>query len=259
LLLLLLPLHGLQTGDWVVLLEGICRISITGLAASHDHGSVDGSVSSVHGSSKASAGLPAAAAAVAAGGGGAEIPYDFVTIQQLELLPHAQLASNGSSSSSNGGGGGGSNGSNGGFVSPGDTSSSSSHPNIGLPGPLAPIDTALRNSGPGGLHNLAQGVADAISSSSSSADGSNGGDVEQLGAALKASTKLLLQMLSAASGLPAARRLVELLGGVPAWRAADVVAAALARTNQVCFRVCGRASGDACLEGASEVRMQTPW
>jgi hypothetical protein len=214
----------LQTGDWVVLLEGICRFGITGLAGSHehDHGSVHGSTGSIHGSSKSSVGQPGAAAAAAAGGAVPGTPYDFVTIHQLELLPHAHFGSNGSSSSSSS--------SNGGLALPGDTNSSgsSTHPSFKTGRPLLPIDT--------GLHNPGQGLTDAINSSSSSSSSSGGGsvdDIEQLGAALKSSTKVLLQMLSAASGLPAARRLLELLAGVPAWRAADVVAAALARTNQV--------------------------
>jgi hypothetical protein len=50
-------------------------------------------------------------------------------------------------------------------------------------------------------------------------------------------------MLASASGLPAARRLLELLAGVPAWRAADVVAAALARSSQVCVCVGGGGRG----------------
>jgi hypothetical protein len=57
--------------------------------------------------------------------------------------------------------------------------------------------------------------------------------VAELGAQLKRDTRLLLQLLSRQAGLPAARRLLELLEAVPPWRAADVVAAALARNSQV--------------------------
>jgi len=213
-----------------VLLEGICRISITGLATpdTHKH-SIHGSVhGNSHGTSKALVPFSGSAdgGGSAAGGGEPQQPYDSVRIQQLELLPHTVHGSSSSSSS-------GSNGSIPGGLP--DNSSSSSHPSFSMgsrPGPLLPLDSGLHNplglpAPPDGSHSSSSAV---ISGSNGS---SNGEDVEQLGAALKASTKVLLQALSAASGLPAARRLLELLAAVPAWRAADVVAAALARTNQV--------------------------
>jgi hypothetical protein len=54
-----------------------------------------------------------------------------------------------------------------------------------------------------------------------------------LGKQLRASTHQLLKLLSEQTGLPAVRRLLELLEAVPAWRAADVVSAALGTNTQV--------------------------
>jgi hypothetical protein len=65
------------------------------------------------------------------------------------------------------------------------------------------------------------------------------GDEAELGQQLKAATHQLLQLLSKQAGLPAARRLLELLDSVPPWRAADVVAAALGRNYGVSSRSSG--------------------
>eukprot|EP00879_Flechtneria_rotunda_P013664 GHRR01014274.1.p1 GENE.GHRR01014274.1~~GHRR01014274.1.p1 ORF type:complete len:404 (+),score=169.96 GHRR01014274.1:66-1214(+) len=65
-----------------------------------------------------------------------------------------------------------------------------------------------------------------------SSNGSSAESLSELGAQLKASTRHLLQLLARQAGLPGARRLLELLEAVPHWRAADVVAAALARNSQ---------------------------
>jgi hypothetical protein len=174
----------LQTGDWVVLLEGICRISITGLA--DVYGSVHGSSHGVHGSSKADV----------AGAGPSDKPtqaaYDVVTIQQLELLPHVPFGSNGSSNGSNGVRQPtpfSSSSSIGGTVTP--PFSSSGHPGS-IPGPLTlrdPAQLGLRN--PGGAGD---GLNGGSSGGSNGSRGSTPEDIEQLGAALKASTKVMIAL-----------------------------------------------------------------
>lgn len=116
-------LCSLQSGDWLVFLEGLCRISIEDVA-----------------SRSATA-------------------FDTVTIQQLELKP---------GSSNNGWTG----------------------------------------------HKSDQQLLD-------------------LSKQLKVSTRQLLKLLSQQTGLPAVKRLLELLDAVPAWRAADVVSAALGMNVQV--------------------------
>lgn len=153
----------LQSGDWVVLLEGLCRISVHGLASRPNQ------------------------------------QYDTVHVQQLELQkPH-----NSSSSSRVPGSSAGSP-----FGSTGDFSS------------ITPADPAT--------------AAGNTTTTVSTGGGASEQSAAELGKQLKSSTRHLLQLLSGQAGLPAARRLQELLDAVPPWRAADVVAAALARNSQVC-------------------------
>lgn len=64
----------------------------------------------------------------------------------------------------------------------------------------------------------------------------------ELGRQLKASTRQFLKLLSRHTGLPATRRVLELLDSVPAWRAADVVAAALGTSTKVGWRAGGGGS-----------------
>jgi hypothetical protein len=175
---------ALQSGDWVVLLEGLGRISLQGLAARHSEA------------------------------------YDSVHVQPLEL--HSNSSSNGKPQQRSNG-----NGSGRGTASAGS--------------PIGPKQPAAGAGMPGaaGVQQQGAGAADAPPAQqqqSAAPDDAGAGDaatVAELGAQLKRDTRLLLQLLSRQAGLPAARRLLELLEAVPPWRAADVVAAALARNSQV--------------------------
>jgi hypothetical protein len=165
----------------VVLLEGLARISLQGLAA-----------------------RPSEA-------------YDSVSVQPLELH----------NSSSNG--------------KPQQRSSGTAGRSIASAGsPIGPKQPSASASMPGAAGGQQQGAgADAPSAQQqpgaapNDAGAGDAATVAELGAQLKRDTRLLLQLLSRQAGLPAARRLLELLEAVPPWRAADVVAAALARNSQV--------------------------
>jgi ATP-dependent Lon protease len=126
------------TGDFVVLLEGLCRVELLGPAAD----------------------------------GGAEAPsssFDVARIAQLELAP--VINSSGSSSTA--------------------------------------------------------AAAATTSAAATAPEGADDPAVEALGGALREATRELLGRLSHQAGLPAVRRLLDLLERAPAWRSADVVAAAL--------------------------------
>ncbi|WIA37890.1 hypothetical protein OEZ86_014737 [Tetradesmus obliquus] len=171
-----------QSGDWVVLLEGLARVSLQGLAA-----------------------RPGEA-------------FDSVNVQALEL------ASSGSSSS-------GSSAkpqqrSNGNGSAAGRTIASAGSPI----GPKHPSGAGLP--GAAGGQQPGAGAADVPPAQRQRGAQDDAATVAELGAQLKQDTRLLLQLLSRQAGLPAARRLLELLEAVPGWRAADVVAAALARNSQ---------------------------
>jgi hypothetical protein len=170
----------------VVLLEGLARISLQGLAA-----------------------RPAEA-------------YDSVHMQPLELT----------SSSGNGNSGKQQQRSYGNGSAAGRTIASAGSPI----GPKHPSGAGLPTAGGG--QQQGAGAADVPSAQrqqgvQDDAGKDDAATVAELGAQLKRDTRLLLQLLSRQAGLPAARRLLELLEAVPPWRAADVVAAALARNSQV--------------------------
>mmetsp|Transcript_6093 Transcript_6093/g.13222 ORF Transcript_6093/g.13222 Transcript_6093/m.13222 type:complete len:1166 (+) Transcript_6093:153-3650(+) len=139
-----------QTGDWVVVMEGICRISIDGLQSCSAPGAENTR----------------------------DPPFDCVLVTQLELRPH------------------------------------------GIP--------AVYHGGQAGSHH--SGYHGSHHGSSQSGKGSSDPQMQQLGTQLKSTTRAFLKLLSKHAGLASTRRILELLEAVPAWRAADVVAAALGST-----------------------------
>jgi hypothetical protein len=166
----------------VVLLEGLARISLQGLAA-----------------------RPGDA-------------YDSVNVQPLELNSSSSNSKLHQRSNGNGGAAGRSIASAGSPIGPKQPAAA---------GPPAPPAGQQKGASAADVQpaQRQQGVQD-----DSAADAAA---VAELGAQLKRDTRLLLQLLSRQAGLPAARRLLELLEAVPPWRAADVVAAALSRNSQV--------------------------
>ncbi len=149
----------MQTGDWVLLLEGVCRVLINDVMISDDPTE----------------------------------EYDCVAITQLELRPPGAPV-----------------------------------PITGTAGPYTSPDHApdiQTLSPPGSL----------TGSGSVGGGGTNGADLSvlELGRQLKTTTRALLRQLTRNTSAPQSRRMLEVLGSVPAWRAADVVAAALATTYQV--------------------------
>lgn len=174
----------MQTGDWVVLLEGLCRIQLHGLASRPNQ------------------------------------PYDTVNVQQLELHKPRNGSTTISSISSRISGSAG---------SPMASYSSSSNP----AGPASHANHPADSSGSNDMDSSSSSTAAGDANAAAGEGPPSAEIVAELGKDLKSSTRHLLQLLSGQAGMPAARRLLELLDAVPAWRAADVVAAALARSSQV--------------------------
>ncbi len=194
-----------QTGEWVLVLEGVCRVSIDQALCAEDPDE-----------------------------------FDCAAVTQLELRPRGappppppRL--------------------------PPTTNGAAAANGVGATPPSAP---AASGSGLGPLHQPGNAAVQQparapppppatsgslLAGGALAAAASGGGAADpvllELGKQLRATTRALLKQLgrNAAGFAQPARRLVELLNSMPAWRAADVVAAALGTGFQVrALACCGR-------------------
>ncbi|MEW5297295.1 MAG: hypothetical protein WDW36_000512 [Sanguina aurantia] len=160
-----------QTGVWMVLLEGVCRISVDAVVQPQATG-----------------------AAAHSGAASSAAPFDTLAVTQLELKPK------GKGPSAAGGG-----------VSGGNSAGPESVP---APAPHPQQHAGHRPAPSGDPRSLSE-----------------------LSSQLKSTTRQLLHVLARHAGEAPVKRVTDMLEQVPAWRAADVLASALAATSQERYRV----------------------